>query len=93
MSSKTYLITNRFDYAGINLLISGSAFPPFYYGLYCNLAVATVYLTITIMVAIGCFIVCLFEWIHRPGHEKYKGMLFGGFGLSLSIPLTHIIIN
>jgi len=57
---ETYTLTNRFDYAGINLLISGSAFPPFYYGMYCQLAVATLYLTCTIIVASFCFIVCLF---------------------------------
>ena len=89
----TYLITNRFDYAGINLLISGSTFPQFYYGMYCNIEMAIIYLTCIVIVAIGCFIVCLFEWIHRPGHEAYKGWLFAGFGLSLGIPVTHLLIN
>ncbi|MCB0370679.1 MAG: hemolysin III family protein [Bdellovibrionales bacterium] len=30
----------RFDFAGISLLIAGSAFPTFYYSLYCHFAVA-----------------------------------------------------
>ena len=64
----TYTITNRFDYAGVNLLISGSAFPPLYYGMYCQLEVAIVYLTLIILIAISCFTVCLFQWIHLPGH-------------------------
>jgi adiponectin receptor len=93
MSSRTYTITNRFDYAGVNLLISGSAFPPLYYGLYCQLAVATLYLTLILITATFCFVVCLFEWIHRPGHEKYKAFLFGGFGVSMIIPISHMLIN
>ena len=88
-----YLITNRFDYAGISILISGSAFPPLYYGMYCQLDVAIFYLIAILMVASFCFTVCLFEWIHRPGHEGYKGWLFAGFGISLLIPCGHMVIN
>lgn len=68
MSDRIYTITNRFDYAGINILISGSTFPPLYYGMYCNLEVALFYLIAILFVALFCFSVCLFEWIHRPGH-------------------------
>lgn len=93
IDSGTYLITNRFDYAGVNLLISGSAFPQLYYGMYCNIEMAIIYLTCIVIVAVGCFVACLFEWIHRPGHEAYKGWLFAGFGLSLGIPVSHMLIN
>lgn len=55
-----YTITNRFDYAGINVLIAGSSFPPVYYGMYCNIDVAIIYLSIAILLAIICFTVCLF---------------------------------
>ena len=55
-----YTISNRFDYAGINLLIAGSTFPPVYYGMYCNIEVALIYLSIAILMAIFSFIVCLF---------------------------------
>lgn len=60
MSAKIYTITNRFDYAGINVLIAGSSFPPVYYGMYCNIDVAIIYLSFAILLAIICFIVCLF---------------------------------
>ena len=93
IDSEIYTITNRFDYAGVCILISGSAFPPLYYGLYCQLEVAIVYLTVTILIGIFCFTVCIFEWIHRPGHAKYKGMMFAGFGCSLGIPVAHMVIN
>jgi len=75
------------------LLISGSAFPPLYYGMYCNFDVAIIYLTLILIVACCCFVICLFEWIHRPGHEHYKGWLFAGFGISLGIPVAHMVIN
>jgi hypothetical protein len=50
--------------------------------MYCQLAVATLYLSINMLVATVCFVVCLFEWIHRPGHENYKAFMFAGFGIS-----------
>ena len=90
---ETYLITNRFDYAGISILISGSAFPPLYYGMYCQLEVAIVYLIAILMIAVFCFVVCLFEWIHRAGHEHWKGWLFAGFGISLTVPCGHMVVN
>lgn len=74
-------------------MISGSAFPPLYYGMYCQLEVALVYLIAILGVAIFCFTVCLFEWIHLPGHEHWKGGLFAGFGISLTIPCGHMVIN
>ena len=86
-------MTNRFDYAGINLLISGSAFPPLYYGMYCNLAVATIYLTCSLIIASVCFVVCLFPWIHQKANKKYKAFMFGGFGIAEGIPLVHMLIN
>ena len=88
-----YTITNRFDYAGINLLISGSVFPTFYYGMYCQLEVAFIYLGCTILLATLCFVVCLFEWIHRAANRKYKGLLYATFGSSLTIPIAHLLIN
>jgi predicted membrane channel-forming protein YqfA (hemolysin III family) len=68
LHSEAYTITNRFDYAGVNILISGSTFPPFYYGMYCQFEVAIIYLVIAVLLGTVCFTVTLFEWIHRPGH-------------------------
>ena len=83
----------RFDFAGISLLIAGTAFPCFYYGLYCQMAVATIYLTWTFAAALACFVVCLFEWIHKPGNEKYRSVVFGSFGFSMAVPISHLVIN
>lgn len=83
----------RFDYAGINVLIPGSTFPPVYYGLYCNLPLATFYLTLMSIIAITIFIVCLFEWIHRDEQRKIKALVFGGFGIFVATPAAHILVN
>lgn len=68
-------------------------FPPFYYGMYCQLDVAILYLTCTILFALLCFLICLFEWIHRPQNKKYKGLLYATFGGSLTIPMCHLLLN
>jgi adiponectin receptor len=86
-------IFSRFDYAGINILISGSAFPPIYYGMYCNLNLAVFYLSLIAVIATAVFITSLFEWIHTEGNKIYKALLFGGFGVFLIVPVSHMLIN
>jgi len=54
----------RFDFAGISLLIAGSAYPTFYYSLYCNFPAVEFYLTATSVLALICFVIGLFQWIH-----------------------------
>ena len=83
----------RFDFAGISLLIAGSAFPTFYYSLYCHFAVAEIYLASSCGAALICFIITLFEWIHKKENMKYRAVVFGTYGLSMAIPLGHLVIN
>ena len=90
---ETYGLLLRFDFAGISLLIAGSAFPAFYYSLYCQMDVALIYIAFAFTSAVGCFIICLFEWIHKLKNAKYRSLLFGGFGTIMVIPLCHIAIN
>lgn len=91
--SEIYKISNRFDYAGINILISGSAFPPIFYGMYCNINLAIFYLSLIAIIATAVFIISLFEWIHQANHKVYKAMLYGGFGVFLVVPTSHMLIN
>ena len=83
----------RFDFAGISLLIAGSVFPPFYYSLYCHFAVAEIYLTCSVTAAVICFVISLFEFIHRKENMKYRAVVFGAFGFSMTVPLTHLVVN
>ena len=81
------------DYAGINVLISGSSFPPLYYSMYCNFNLVIFYLTIICILGLSLFVLSLFEYLHRPENLKIKSLAYGGFGVSLSIPLAHAVIN
>lgn len=66
MSGKAYQLFSRLDYAGVNILIIGSSFPPFYYGMYCNFLLAAFYLAIISLLGSSLFVVSLFEYLHRP---------------------------
>jgi hypothetical protein len=57
------------------------------------MAVALLYLSWTFLAAVTCFVICLFEWVHRPGNEKYRSVVFGSFGFSMAVPISHLIIN
>lgn len=84
---------SRLDYAGINVLIVGSSFPAVYYGMYCSFSLVIFYLIIISGLGLSLFIVSLFEYLHREENLKIKSLCYGGFGISLSIPLLHILIN
>lgn len=75
------------------MLISGSSFPALYYGMYCNPELAAFYLTIICILGLSLFIVSLFSILHRPENFTLKSLAYGGFGVSLSIPLSHGVIN
>jgi hypothetical protein len=57
------------------------------------MAVAVLYLSWTFAAAVACFVICLFEWIHKQGNEIYRSVVFGSFGFSMAVPLTHMVIN
>ena len=90
---ETFGLLLRFDFAGISLLIAGSTFSPFYYALYCNFAVAEIYLSISSSLAVICFVLGLFEFIHKRENAKYRAIIFGSFGLSMIFPLSHLVVN
>lgn len=93
MSGKYYMFFARFDYAGINILISGSTLPPLYYGLYCHPALAQFYIICISIVAMTLFSVSLFEFMHTPKFRLLKSICYGSFGIMVSVPLFHMVIN
>lgn len=56
----TFGLLLRFDFAGISLLIAGSAYPTFYYSMYCQFTAMQFYLTATSIIAFICFVIGLF---------------------------------
>lgn len=93
MSGDHYLLFARFDYAGINILISGSVIPPLYYGLYCHQALAKFYIVCIAIIAITLFTASLFKFMHTPKFRTFKSVCYGSFGVIVSVPLFHMIIN
>lgn len=83
----------RLDYAGVNLLIVGSTFPQMIYSTFCHPLIGYIYLAVIIVTGFTIFIILLCDWIHQPNHRKYKKYLFGGFGVSLIVPMMHALIN
>ena len=88
-----YTLFSRLDYAGVNILISGSAVPFIYYSMYCNFQLAIFYLVFIFTLGGSLFVFTLFDFLHRPENFRLKSMAYGGFGVSLAIPLTHCMIN
>jgi hypothetical protein len=43
--------------------------------------------------AISLFTLSLFEWIHKSSNKNFKALFYGGFGCSMIIPMSHILIN
>lgn len=93
LSIGVYQVFNRLDFAGINILISGSCFPPLYYAFYCSFDIAVFYLKLICTGGCILFVVSFFPWLHRVENTKIKAFLFGGFGASFAIPLAHLTIN
>lgn len=56
----------RLDYAGINILITGTSFPVLYYGMYCTPDLAAYYLIFIVTIGLSLFVATLFEFLHRP---------------------------
>ena len=73
--------------------MAGSTFPPVYYGMYCNIDLALIYLTLSIVISFFCFIVLLFQWIHMRSHAIYKAFLFIGTSTAVCFPILHMMFN
>jgi len=81
----------RFDYAGISILITGSAFPPLVYGFYCQPFFAKLYLTLIGSTSVVVFFVSLGDKIHKEEYKKVKAFMYGGLGIFAGTPLIHLL--
>lgn len=93
MSGDYYMLFARFDYAGINILISGSTIPALYYGLYCHPALAQFYIICISIIATTIFVASLFSFMHTEKFRTIKSICYGSFGIIVSVPLFHMVIN
>lgn len=61
--------------------------------MYCNFQLAVFYLVFILSIGTTLFVVTLFDFLHRPENFTLKSLAYGGFGVSLVIPLSHSFIN
>lgn len=80
----------HFDYAGISILISGSAFAIIYYSLYCRTVLVTFYSTCSFSFSFAVFVISLGDFIHRHENNMKKSLLYGGLGLLNIFPIVHM---
>ncbi|KAL4430423.1 hypothetical protein ABPG74_013273 [Tetrahymena malaccensis] len=86
-----YKIFLRMDYAGVSLLISGSTFPIFYYGFYCNLELGYFYLACIGIASLVVFFVSLQDFIHTQKYFTMKSVMYGSLGIFAAVPIAHLI--
>ncbi len=73
--------------------IVGTGIAPIYYSLYCNVTMATIYLSVMIIFGSLLFLALLGNWIHKKCNEHYKPKIMGLFGLTYVIPYTHFMLS
>lgn len=75
---------SRLDYAGISILIFGSALPILFYGMACDqvLRIKQLYMAILGLACLCCFIATLMPKFDAPAYRKVRGIMYIVLGLS-----------
>lgn len=87
-----YKILRKLDFSGVILLIIGSSFPLLVYGAGCVRNLANAYLFIMSFIGLVAFCLLVSGYFDPRSRQKKKSLLFGLFGVSFLIPITHILI-
>lgn len=90
LSATANKILLRLDYAGVSILITGSCFPPFVYGFYCQPFFSNLYLAVIGVTSIIVFFVSLGDKIHSQPYRKLKSVMYGGLGIFAGLPMIHL---
>jgi len=93
LSHRANQILLRLDYAGVSILITGSAFPAFVYGFYCQFIYAKIYLTLIGTTSLIVFFVSLGDKIHSEPYRGLKSIMYGSLGVFAGLPMLHILYN
>ncbi|CAH0054348.1 unnamed protein product [Clonostachys solani] len=80
---------NKLDYSGIVALIVGSYVPALYYGFFCRPTLMTSYLSLIVLLGIGCGIVSWVDRFRKPELRVFRASMFVGLGVSGVIPVVH----
>lgn len=91
ISVRANQVLRRLDYAGISILITGSCFPVYVYGFYCQPLYSQIYLSVIGFTSLVVFFVSLTEKIHQPEYGTIKSLMYGALGLFAAVPGTHLV--
>jgi adiponectin receptor len=91
ISDRANQVLRRLDYAGISILITGSCFPVYVYGFYCQPIYSQIYLSIIGFVSLIVFVVSLMEKIHQPEYGTAKSIMYGALGVFAAVPGIHLV--
>jgi len=83
-------VLNRFDYAGIAILIVGSCCPVYYYYFFCEFGYAIGHMVFITVYGLTVFGVMMAPHFDKPKYMKIKGILFLVFGISAGTGMAQI---
>ncbi|CAD5231035.1 unnamed protein product [Bursaphelenchus okinawaensis] len=90
-SEKMFKTVIKLDYCGVILSMCTSFVPWTYYAFYCQRIYMWVYIAQIASLSIGALIVSLMDRFAAPKYRPLRALVFSGLGLSLMIPLVHLI--
>lgn len=83
----------KLDYAGIGILIGGSAVPILYYGFFCRPALQAAYLTLMFVASITSVCITFVDRFQQPAYRVARMLVFVSNGLAGAIPLAHMLLS
>eukprot|EP00743_Colponemidia_sp_Colp-15_P002432 GILK01002636.1.p1 GENE.GILK01002636.1~~GILK01002636.1.p1 ORF type:complete len:524 (+),score=62.34 GILK01002636.1:45-1574(+) len=92
-SPRVFHFLARLDYAGISILIAGSAVASFFYGFYCHDAWRIFYVTLVSVLSFIVFVTTLLERFHTPDYRYFRMGIFIALGICAGTPFTHLLIK
>lgn len=89
-SHKTKIYMNSLDYAGIDILILGSFYPPIYYMFYCEPMWIYIYLGAISLLGLFVLMITFSSNFQEPHFRWFRGVIFLMLGLCGVFPMAHI---
>lgn len=91
-SHKIKIYVNSLDYAGIDILILGSFYPPIYYLFYCEPMWIYIYLGAISVLGAFVLLITFSSNFQEPHFRWFRGVVFLLLGLCGVFPMAHIAV-
>ncbi|CAG2115895.1 unnamed protein product, partial [Medioppia subpectinata] len=90
-SENVYNIFLKLDFVGITVIITGHYIPYLWYGYHCMPTKRTLYLTITICLAVTTIGVILSDTMAKPNYRLLRTVVFATFSAFGILPIIHFL--